>query len=153
ILEANPIGLKENEKGVAEETKLAYPKDSKEIRYVFRNPDKKNFSDAIARAAMFFRGEQYEYLKIFTSQLLHSLKKARNAEQYGKTFCSALVQGVAERSNLIPPHPSGKLLSPHALTKYLKALGWEQIEGAKFIRSATEEEEEKTIQDFLVSRG
>src|SRR5262245_43148755 len=92
ILEANPIGLKENEKGVAEETKLAYPKDSKEIRYVFRNPDKKNFSDAIARAAMFFRGEQYEYLKIFTSQLLHSLKKARNAEQYGKTFCSALVQ-------------------------------------------------------------
>jgi hypothetical protein len=152
ILEANPKGLEENEKGVVEETVLAYPKDFEKIRYVFRNPDKKesNISGDISRAAMFFRGERYDYLKIFASQLLQPLKKTRGAEQYGKTFCSALVQRVAEKSNLIRPHPTGKLLSPHALMKYLKTLGWEQIEGARFIRSAAEEEEDREAQKKLL---
>jgi hypothetical protein len=37
--------------------------------------------------------------------------------------------------------------------KYLKTLGWEQIEGARFIFSAAEEEERKQVQDLLVSAG
>jgi hypothetical protein len=151
ILEANPRGLEENEKGVVEETILSGPIDFKKIHYVFRKPNEgKNTSDAIVRAAFFFRGEKYDYLKIFTSQLLEPLRKTRGAAQYGKTFCSALVQRVAEKSELIPPHPTGKLLSPHALMRYLKSLGWEQIEASRFACSA-EEEREKQIRDDLVS--
>lgn len=153
ILEANPRGLADNAKGVAEETKLSYPKDFKKIRYVFRNPDTHDFSDAIANAAIFFRGEAYDFLTIFTSQLLPRLKKTRGAQQYGKTFCSALVQGVAEKSNLIPPHPTGQILSPHALLKYLKTLGWEQIEGSRFIRSAAEEDGKTRSRQLLVGAG
>ena len=151
ILEANPRGLEENEKGVVEETILSDPIDFKKIHCVFRKPNEgKNTSEAIVRAAFFFRGEKYDYLKIFTSQLLEPLRKTRGAAQYGKTFCSALVQRVAEKSDLIPPHPTGKLLSPHALMRYLKSLGWEQIEASRFARSA-EEEREKQIRDDVVS--
>jgi hypothetical protein len=153
ILEANPKGLEENAKGVAEETKLTYPDDFEKIRYVFRNPDAHDVADAIANAAIFFRGEKYDFLKIFTSQLVQPLRKTRGAQQYGKTFCSALVQGVAEKCNLIPPHPSGKLLSPHGLVKYLTALGWEQIEGSRFVRSVAEEGGKKRVLQQLVDAG